>query len=82
MKVIAGEHPPREAGFTDDLWKMLERCWASQPTDRPSIEDVLLRLEGVSDSSEPPSPVMDEEMEEDRRETNDSHGMFFLLHSL
>jgi len=78
MKVLTGQRPPREVGFTDDLWKMLGLCWAPQPTNRPSIEDVLLLLEGVSHSSEPPSPGMDEEMETDWRDsTNDSPGMFF-----
>ena len=41
---------------------MLERCWAPQPSDRPSIEDVLQCLEVASLSSEPPSLGVDEEM--------------------
>ena len=48
VKVLKGEHPPRGAGFTGDLWKMLEMCWAFQPNNRPSIENVLQRLESVS----------------------------------
>ena len=56
MKVVVkGEHPPRAVIFTKSLWGMLEQCWASKPNDRPSIEDVLRRLEVASNSSEPPS---------------------------
>ena len=44
---------------------MLELCWASQPSSRPSIEEVLRGLEAVSNSSEQPSPGVDEELEED-----------------
>ena len=49
-KVLEGERPPREAGFTDSLWEMLELCWASQPNARPNVEDVLRYLEGVMNS--------------------------------
>jgi len=76
MKVIAGKHPPREAGFTDSLWKMLEHCWTPQPKDRPSIEVVLQCLEGVLDPSEPLSPWADEETDMDSDPASDSSGMF------
>ena len=65
MKVLEGERPPRGAGFTRSLWEMLELCWTSQPNARPSIENVLQCLEMVSNSSEPPSPGVDEETDED-----------------
>jgi len=64
-KVTAGKRPPREAGFTDGLWKMLEICWAPQPKDRPSIEDVLQSLEEVLYPSEPLSPWVDDGTEAD-----------------
>jgi len=51
MKVLDGERPPREAWFTDSLWKTLELCWESQPEARPSVEEVLRCLE-----MEEPSP--------------------------
>ena len=77
-KVTMGERPFREVQFTDDLWKMLERCWAPQPNNRPSIEDVLLYLGGVVDSSELPYAGTDEETEDsdDRDSMNESSGMF------
>ena len=58
-KVMAGERPPREVGFTDGLWKMLELCWVAQPKDRPSIESVFQCLEDV-DPSEPLSSWVDD----------------------
>ena len=64
--VLEGKHPRRPRGvegawFTDDVWGLLERCWAWQPDSRPSIRDVLQRLVGVSGSwtLPPPLPVAD-----------------------
>ena len=34
--VVEGEHPPREVGFTEILWEMLELCWAPHITWIPS----------------------------------------------
>jgi serine/threonine protein kinase len=47
-KVLRGERPPRGAKFRKDLWSMLERCWESQPNNRPSIGEVLRCLETLS----------------------------------
>ena len=52
-KVSRGERPGRPQGtegkwFTDDIWRMLERCWTSKPDDRPRIRDVFRCLEEVS----------------------------------
>jgi len=46
LKVTEGERPGRPGGadgawFTDDLWAMLNLCWATQPNGRPSIEALL-----------------------------------------
>ena len=60
LKVLEGERPSRETCFTDSIWRILEACWKAQPGDRPSIEDVLRRLE-----MEPPSARSAVEMEED-----------------
>jgi len=79
VKVMGGRRPPREEGFTDNLWKMLELCWTPQPSKRPSIEDVLRCLEGVLDLSEPLSPWVDEETETDSDDcdpANEFSGMF------
>lgn len=85
-RVVGGERPPRGSGFTESLWKMLEKCWASEPSNRPSIQDVLQCLERVSNSSESPSPGVDEAQEveveesgDDWGSTTDSSGTFFEL---
>ena len=59
MKVVQGDRPERPEGgdgvpFTDDVWKVLERCWVPEPRDRPRIEDVLRYLEKCSTSWVPP----------------------------
>jgi len=54
VKVLKGEHPSRGTEFTESLWKMLEMCWTFQPNNRPSIEDVLQRLELISIPLESP----------------------------
>ena len=76
MKVVEGKYPPRGMRFTDALWEMLELCWAAQPLNRPTAEQVLQRLGTVSNLPEPPSG-MDEEIEEDGDDwdsTTDSSG--------
>ena len=45
-KVLKGERPGRPQAaegtlFTDDIWRILERCWAPELGDRPSTEHVL-----------------------------------------
>ena len=56
VKVLEGERPLRQAGFTDSLWEMLELCWAPRPDIRPSVEDILQCLERASQSWGTPSP--------------------------
>jgi serine/threonine protein kinase len=58
-KVMDGEHPEKPEGvegawFTDELWRMLNRCWATRPESRPSVAVVLECLERVSRDPEPP----------------------------
>ena len=58
--IFAGERPERPEGpegvwFTDDVWAVLERCWAHQPDGRPGVEDVLWCLEEVAKVWTPPS---------------------------
>ncbi|KAF9646799.1 kinase-like protein [Thelephora ganbajun] len=50
QKVIEGERPARPEGaegewFTDDLWQMLNLCWATRLESRPNIGAVLECLE-------------------------------------
>ena len=64
VKVLEGERPPWGVRFRESLWKVLEQCWAPQPDNRPSIENVLRCLGAVPNSSELPSPEVDEEIED------------------
>lgn len=54
LKVVEGERPSRGAVFTDSLWDVLECCWKFQPSDRPSIVDILHHLESAPRLSQPP----------------------------
>jgi len=52
FKVLHGKRPNRpqetQGGwFTDGLWETLELCWKRQPGDRPGLDTVLQRLQGV-----------------------------------
>jgi serine/threonine protein kinase len=60
-KVTEGERPGRPEGergtwFTDDLWKMLGLCWASDAHCRPSIKAVRECLKRVSSAWKPLPP--------------------------
>ena len=65
MKIVKGKRPPRGAKFTEDLWGMLEQCWAFRPNNRPSICDVFRRLEMTPDLPKPPPLKADEGTDED-----------------
>ena len=63
-KVMDGEHPQRPGGaegvwFTNDLWRMLNRCWATRLESRPSSSTVLECLERVSRDTKIPSLGVD-----------------------
>ena len=64
-KVTDGEHPERPEGvegerFTNDLWRTLDQCWATQPESRPSSSAVLECLERISRNIKPSSLAADE----------------------
>jgi len=65
QKVLRGEHPERPEGelFMDDLWEMLELCWATQPESRPSIGSVLKYFVQVSGVWKTLSPSADGDTE-------------------
>jgi len=82
-KVLEGERPARPEGaegawFTDDLWRMLNRCWEAQLEHRPPIAVVLKCLDRVSKAPKAPSQLVDEDAgmdEDDWDPTSDSPGM-------
>ena len=60
-KVSRGERPARPRGaerrwFTDEVWGVLQRCWAPRRDHRPKIRDVLRCLEEASRFWIPLSP--------------------------
>jgi len=63
-EVLGGNRPKRPQGrrgaqFTDELWEILELCWKPRSSDRPSVDTVLQRLEGVVRPPGPPSDVVE-----------------------
>ncbi|KAG6807829.1 hypothetical protein H0H92_006260, partial [Tricholoma furcatifolium] len=53
-KVLGGERPGRPVnsslswsawGLTEDIWKLMETCWNSDPDQRPNVTAVIERLE-------------------------------------
>ena len=69
-KVTDGERPTRPEGakgawFTDDLWGMMNLCWAAQPASRPTIAAVFDYLDQISGAWKPPSPQVEEDVEMD-----------------
>ena len=56
-KILEGERPKRKGAlFSDDLWHVLELCWAHQPKSRPSVEVILECLERCSETWKPLPP--------------------------
>ena len=77
-KVMDGGRPgkpegPEGAWFTDELWGMLEQCWAARPENRPSVEETLECLERVSRAWEPLSQGVDRDVGAD--EDDPDHGI-------
>ena len=46
LSVVQGKRPPRpiHPGFTEDLWKLIQRCWNGDPNSRPQASEVALQL--------------------------------------
>lgn len=45
--VIHNRRPPRpsepamQRGLDDNMWKLMQDCWANSPTDRPRIDGIV-----------------------------------------
>jgi len=86
-KVIEGERPGRPEGaegvwFTDDLWRMLNLCWETQPGSRPTIQTVWECLHQVSGAWVPHSSQMDEGAEMDESDLDLTMEVIHLVWSL
>ena len=74
--VKKGKRPEKPQGvegrwFRDDLWEMLERCWARDAGSRPNIKIVHQCLGEVSSTWEPQTPQVDEGANEETDYYND-----------
>lgn len=50
---LEGKRPPRpnnseSLGITDEIWELLELCWAEDASSRPKVSHVMRRLEGMT----------------------------------
>lgn len=60
--VLGGERPSKpenalELGLSDEVWKLLEDCWQTDRTSRPSIKDVSDRVKIAASVCGIPSSV-------------------------
>ncbi|KAF7366110.1 Protein kinase domain-containing protein [Mycena venus] len=44
MKVVGGQRPAKPEVCPDNLWVLLEDCWAQDPDKRPTMKETLRRL--------------------------------------
>ncbi|KAJ1305877.1 hypothetical protein OPQ81_010599 [Rhizoctonia solani] len=45
------EHHPKWEEYAyrpDEMWELLQKCWAMEPQDRPTIDDVVSRLKQIA----------------------------------
>ena len=69
-RVIKGKRPEKPEGvigewFTNDLWEMLNQCWAGQAQNRPGVEEVFGMLGELSSTWIPPPLVVSKDTEMD-----------------
>ena len=45
--IAADERPPRPTHpqLSDPLWEMIQKCWRREPSERPTIQEVVAFLE-------------------------------------
>ena len=83
LAIMEGQRPPRPTHpkFTEDLWKLVQRCWDQDPRERPEASETLNILLT-------PSPYVDRVVKTDAGDQSNGaandHGMFplFRLRSL
>ncbi|KAJ7161079.1 kinase-like domain-containing protein, partial [Mycena filopes] len=48
LKVTRGQRPSRPTApvIEDQLWAVIEQCWAHDPNERPSMGNIVTRMEG------------------------------------
>ncbi|KAF8326171.1 kinase-like domain-containing protein [Amanita rubescens] len=55
--VSRGKRPPRqnEPPLSDEAWKLIKQCWATEPLKRPTMKDVTEQMMAISQSVSPPT---------------------------
>ena len=66
-------------GFTEDLWRTLEKCWEGDRSKRPGVDEILPHLNGATMdwyvntvASKPGAPAA--QTNQDPAVSNDGHG--------
>jgi len=52
-EVMKGNRLPKPVLCPDDVWKLIERCWAQEAKDRPTFVQVQQELEALSKTVKP-----------------------------
>jgi acyl carrier protein phosphodiesterase len=45
--IVRGERPARPPNMKDWLWPLITQCWAADPAERPTMRQVLEKLQAV-----------------------------------
>lgn len=63
---MKGHRPSRpqeqDLELSDDVWKVMEECWSSTPSDRPTVGEVTEKLREI-----PPNELTMRRMAKDKR---------------
>ncbi|KAI9208770.1 kinase-like domain-containing protein [Polychytrium aggregatum] len=54
-QLLQHKRPKQFPGIPDDIWALIDRCWAHEPTDRPSFPDILVALKPYDRPVQPPA---------------------------
>ncbi|KAK7440448.1 hypothetical protein VKT23_017086 [Stygiomarasmius scandens] len=52
MLILEGSRPQRPSTIPDDMWILVQACWAQDPSERPSIDEICRRVSFSDDSAE------------------------------
>ena len=51
VQIVNGRRPVKppaaeQFGLTAEMWKFIEKCWSANPSERPTMDEVVRMLEG------------------------------------